>query len=253
MTDFAAPELDLSHNRAPIYVQLSTLFRRFIVTGHWPVDRQVPTHETLAAQFDVNPATIRKAIAMLEDEGLVKRRRRHGTFVTAKPASADWFRIGATWDDAIASYAGLSFEQLAANDVDSISEPFHGASLQASGYRHMRRLYRRSGVTIMIEDGYLDQTLRRTFGDVKLDAAPVLALLDDETTSKIERADETVRFGIADTEISTVLGIALNASVAIIHYSVYGETSKLLYESCAYLRGDVALLSEPIRFAGVGR
>ena len=60
VTDLVPPEFDLTHNRAPIYVQLSTLFRRFIVTGHWPVDRQVPTHETLAVQFDVNPATIRK-------------------------------------------------------------------------------------------------------------------------------------------------------------------------------------------------
>jgi GntR family transcriptional regulator len=253
VTDFAAPELDLSHNRAPIYVQLSTLFRRFIVTGHWPVDKQVPTHETLAVQFDVNPATIRKAIAMLEGEGLVKRRRRHGTFVTAKPASADWFRIGATWSDAIASYDGLSFDQLAADDLEAIAEPFHSASLQAVGYRHLRRLYRRAGVPIMIEDSYLDQALRRKIGDSKLSAAPVLALLDRDDTLRIERADETVRFGIADTEISAVLRIALNAAVTIIHYSVYGENSKLQYESCAYLRGDIALISEPIKFVGAVR
>src|SRR4051812_47363728 len=46
--------LDLTHHRAPIYVQLATLFRRFIVTGQWPIDKQIPTHEDIAAQFDVN-------------------------------------------------------------------------------------------------------------------------------------------------------------------------------------------------------
>jgi len=253
VTDFVPPEFDLSHNRAPIYVQLSTLFRRFIVTGHWPVDRQVPTHETLAMQFEVNPATIRKAIAMLEDEGLVKRYRRHGTFVTAKPALADWFRIGTTWDEAVKSFDGLGIEVIAQSDTDKVPEPFHDAGVPAAGYRYMRRLYSRAGAPIMIEDAYLDQALRRLIGDAKLKATPTLALLDKQAGLRIARADETVRFGIADTEISAILGIPLNASVAIIHHSVFGEKSKLQYESCAYLRGDIALVSEPITFAGPGK
>ncbi len=253
MTDFVPPEFDLSHNRAPIYVQLSTLFRRFIVTGHWPVDRQVPTHETLAVQFDVNPATIRKAIAMLEDEGLVKRYRRHGTFVTAKPAVADWFRIGTTWDAAVRSFDGLSIEIVAQSDTDKVPEPFHDAGIPAAGYRYLRRLYRRAGVPIMIEDAYLDQALRRAIGDAKLKSTPTLALIDKQPGLRIDHVDETVRFGIADTDISAILAIPLNASVAIIHHSVFGEKAKLQYESCAYLRGDIALVSEPIEFAAGGK
>jgi GntR family transcriptional regulator len=250
VTDFTPLELDLTHNRAPIYVQLSTLFRRFIVTGHWPVDKQVPTHETLAMQFDVNPATIRKAIAMLEDEGLVKRYRRHGTFVTAKPASADWFRIGTTWEEALRAFDALAVELIEESDVDAVPEPFHGTGMAAAGYRYQRRLYRRAGSAIMIEDSYLDQALRRKISDAKLAGSAPLALLGAERTAKVERADETVRFGIADTEISTILAIPLNASVAIVHHSVFGEKSKLLFESCAYLRGDIALVSEPIKFGG---
>ena len=249
VTDFVSPEFDLTHNRAPIYVQLSTLFRRFIVTGHWPVGRQVPTHETLAVQFDVNPATIRKAIALLEDEGLVKRYRRHGTFVTAKPATADWFRVGTTWKEAVRSFEGLGFETIAQHDTDRIPDPFHGGGIPAAGYRYLRRLYRRGGMPIMIEDAYIDLALRRTIGDAKLKSIPTLALLDIKANLRIDRADETVRFGIADTEISAVLGIPLNASVAIIHHSVFGEGAELVYESCAYLRGDIALMSEPIQFA----
>jgi len=228
------------------------------VTGHWPVDRQVPTHETLAMQFDVNPATIRKAIAMLEDEGLVKRYRRHGTFVTAKPALADWFRIGTTWNEAVHSFDGLSIEVIAQSDTDRVPEPFHDcgghrAGNQAAGYRYLRRLYRRAGAAIMIEDAYLDQALRRAIGDAKLKTTSTLALIDQQPGLRIERADETVRFGIADMEISTILGIPLNASVAIIRHSVFGERSKLHYESCAYLRGDIALVSEPIDFNGIDK
>lgn len=249
MTEPISTELDLTHNRAPIYVQLSTLFRRFIVTGHWPIERQVPTHETLAAQFGVNPATIRKAIALLEDEGLVRRYRRHGTFVTAKPPTADWFRIATQWDETVRAFDGLAFEILEENDADDVPVPFHAHGTLAGGYRYSRRLYRRDAAPIMIEEAYLDQTLRSKIGDAKLAQSATLKFLDDPKILQVQRADATIRFGIADMDISASLGIPLNASLAILHISVFGPGDGLAYESCGYLRGDLALISEPIQFS----
>jgi DNA-binding GntR family transcriptional regulator len=230
---------------------LSTLFRRFIVTGQWPVDGRIPTHEDLAAQFEVNPATVRKAIAMLEDEGLVRRLRRHGTFVLAKPADAEWRRIGTTWADALKTYDGLAVEMLDAQDVARVPEPFHESGTQAAGgYRFARRLYRRGRDAIMLEDSYLDQKLRRRIGDAKLAQAPALVLLDKLSGFTMERAEETIRFGIADAELSAVLNIPLNASVAIIHQSVFGPGGELCFEAHAWMRGDLVRISEPIRFEG---
>jgi DNA-binding GntR family transcriptional regulator len=134
-----------------------------------------------------------------------------------------------------------------------VPAPFHGSGERVTGYRFLRRLYRRAEAPIIIEDAYLDQALRRAIGEAKLKSAPLLALIDALPDTRIGRADETVRFGIADTEISSILEIPLNASVAIIHQSVFGEASQLLYESCAFLRGDIALMSEPIKFADRAR
>jgi GntR family transcriptional regulator len=249
VNDSHNPTFDLAHNRAPIYVQLSTLFRRFIVSGQWRVDARIPTHEDLAAQFEVNPATVRKAIAMLEEEGLVQRYRRHGTFVIAKPASADWRGIGTTWNEALQAYDGLTHTVLEAKDVAVVAEPFHDPGAPATGgYRFMRRLYRRGRDPLVVEDSYLDQRLRKKMGDRKLDSSPALVLLDTVAGFAIERADETVRFGIADAEIAGMLHIALNAPVAIVYQSVYGPHAALYYESRAYLRGDVARVNEAIRF-----
>jgi GntR family transcriptional regulator len=66
LAELADPMVDLSTTHAPIYLQLSTLFRRFIVRNQWPVGDRIPNHDALAMQFGVNPATIRKAIAALE-------------------------------------------------------------------------------------------------------------------------------------------------------------------------------------------
>jgi GntR family transcriptional regulator len=95
--ELAYPTVDLSNTHAPIYVQLSTLFRKFIVRNQWPVGQRIPNLEALAAQFGVNPATVSKAIGALETEGLVECSRRRGTFVVAKPQKTRWYDVATDW------------------------------------------------------------------------------------------------------------------------------------------------------------
>jgi GntR family transcriptional regulator len=230
------PVLDLARNRAPIYMQLSTVFRRFIVTGEWPVDRQIPTHDALAAQFAVNPATIRKAFEVLEEEGLVERYRRRGTFVVAQPADAEPFRIATTWREAVRGFDGLKAEVIAARDAKTAA-PYHGHGKQAPGYRFFRRLYRRGQEPILIEEAYVDRRLKQAATLAQLDAKKV-----------VRRADATIRFGIADGETAALLAVPLNAPVAIVHRSVFGAGATLIYESTLYCRGDVARIEEPMKF-----
>lgn len=246
MTESLGVIVDLMSTRAPIYVQLSTLFRRFIVTGVWPVGAQIPTHETLAAQFEVNPATIRKAIAMLEEEGLVDRFRRRGTFVIAKPASAEWFEIGTTWTSAVDAYDTLQSELLESGDVGAIAK-FHPDGALAPGYRYLRRIFRRNGKPIVLEDSYIAQSLRAKLGDARLARVPALKLIAQTRGLRISRAVETIRFGIADGKVPALLKLPLNAPVAILHQAVLSQDT-LVFDARAYVRGDLVRITEPIEF-----
>ena len=230
------PVLDLARNRAPIYMQLSTVFRRFIVRGEWPVDHRIPTHEALAAQFEVNPATIRKAFEILEQEGLIERFRRRGTFVVAKPEAVEPFRIATTWRDAIRAFEGLKMELVAEGEAKAPT-PYHGHGKNAPGYRFYRRLYRRGRDPIVIEESYVDRRLKRE---------STLAQIEEKKL--VRRADATIRFGIADGETAALLQVPLNAPVAIVHHSVFGAGATLICESTLYCRGDVARIEEPMKF-----
>jgi GntR family transcriptional regulator len=237
----------LTSTRAPIYVQLSTLFRRFIVTGVWPVGAQIPTHETLAAQFEVNPATIRKAIALLEDEDLVERFRRRGTFVTAKPASAEWFEIGPSWKGASEAYDGLQPALIESGDVASFVK-FHAEGELARGYRFLSWLFRRNGKPTVLEHAYVAHKIRRKIGNAKLLRAPGLKLIAQTRGICISRAFETIRFGTADGHIAALLKIPLNAPLAILHQAALDQDKTLVFEARAYVRGDLVRISEPIEF-----
>jgi GntR family transcriptional regulator len=243
--DLPAPvpaPLDLTHHRAPIYVQLASLFRRFIVTGQWPLEQQIPTHEAIAAQFDVNPATVRKAFARLEDEGLVKRFRRRGTFVVARPSRPEQFRIPTRWEEALTAYEGLAPETLDSRMAREVAEPFHDGRPAPRGYNQARRLYRRGRMPVVMEETWLDRS-------VPARGHPLRAL-DRARGVSIRRAEETVRFGIADGEVAALLELPLNAPIAVTHISVLGKGDVLHFESRAYFRGDATRVAEAIRFAG---
>jgi len=65
-----------------LHSQLSDSMRSAIVAGHWPPGQRLSSEPDLAAELGVSRGTLRRAIATLVDEGLLRQVRGRGTFVT---------------------------------------------------------------------------------------------------------------------------------------------------------------------------
>mgnify|MGYP003638647489 FL=1 len=75
------------------YLQLAALFRRRIETGAWPIDSRIPTVVELANECGVANMTIRQALGLLAEEGLIERFRAKGTFVRKRNRRDLWTRV----------------------------------------------------------------------------------------------------------------------------------------------------------------
>ena len=75
----------------PAYLRILQTLRDRIASGEWSVGDQLPTDEALTEIFRASRFTVRAALDVLVADGLIKRYRRRGTFVTARPEGA------ATW------------------------------------------------------------------------------------------------------------------------------------------------------------
>ena len=69
-------------NERPIYVQLVEKLRIEIVSGKLKSGERIPSVRELALIARVNPNTMQKALAELENEGLIYTERTNGKFVT---------------------------------------------------------------------------------------------------------------------------------------------------------------------------
>ena len=71
----------LTGDRA-IWLQLSEQLARRIVTGVYPPGSKLPSVRELAAEAGVNPNTMQRALAQLEQDGLARADRTAGRTVT---------------------------------------------------------------------------------------------------------------------------------------------------------------------------
>ena len=69
-------------NERPIYVQLVEKIRLEIISGRLEPGQRIPSVREMALKVRVNPNTMQKALAELEEEGLIYTERTNGKFVT---------------------------------------------------------------------------------------------------------------------------------------------------------------------------
>jgi DNA-binding GntR family transcriptional regulator len=70
-----------SDSSVPVYVQVANILRDRITHGEWLPDRRLPSEPDLEAEFNVARDTVRRAIAVLRDEGLVVTVKGRGSYV----------------------------------------------------------------------------------------------------------------------------------------------------------------------------
>ena len=69
----------------PLYLQLAALLRAQIRSGELQPGRAIPTEKVLQDQHDLGRDTVRAAVALLKEEGLLVTRQGRGTFVVPEP------------------------------------------------------------------------------------------------------------------------------------------------------------------------
>ena len=71
-------------NRTPVYEQLIRQTERFVLTGIFKPQDQVPSVRALSVELGINPNTIQKAYSQMEASGILQSVPGRGRFVTGE-------------------------------------------------------------------------------------------------------------------------------------------------------------------------
>ena len=221
------------------YLQLAALFRRRIDSGQWPVDQQIPTVEDLARECGVASMTIRKALDLLHDEGLIERFRAKGTFVRKSNRRDLWCEVQTDWNGLLLSRDGAQIEVLSQHLPAIPPDPPLDVGALAPAYHHFRRLHRRHGRAFLLADLYIDEALVQKIDPAEFSRKTAMRLVADVPGLRIVDARQILTIGSADPEISELLGIALGDPVAHVQRIAVAADGTLALIANGVYRGDM--------------
>lgn len=224
-------------SRVPLYLQVASVLRQRIQSGHWEVGARISTLEELEREFQVARVTIRQAVELLRGEGLLVAQQGRGTFVGGTGRDNHWLKLSSHWEGLIDSIRANVPRHIAVEDAPEppALEPGDGAA--TASYVFLRSVQHNEGEPYSIVKVHLDRALfeRHREEFLKKAALYVLAKAKDVT---IRHAHQTMVIAGADPEVADLLKIGLGAPTVQCRCVVGDDKGRAIYVGDIVYRSD---------------
>jgi GntR family transcriptional regulator len=197
---------------SPLHHQIYLVLADGIASGRYAVGDPLPTEEELTHLFNVSRITVRRAMASLQDAGLIARGAGRRTVVK---------QLGHPMRMPMSSV----IENIVTYGAETVAELLEFDYVQARGFARERlwdaqskpvqravRVRSQNGVPVMHLVSYVPEALGRTFTSDELNRTPLYQLLV-RAGAKIVRAEQLVSAALADPTVASRLGIKVGAAL----------------------------------------
>ena len=221
----------------PAYRRIQVTLRSRIESGDLRTGDAVPSERDLARIHQVSLMTARHALASLEREGVVERRRGIGTFVSAPKIH---FNKLMSYTEQMASRSMTAASKvLFAKIVDNEQEATARLSLPPkSSILELERLRHAGGEPFALETCYLSAAEFPGLLSAPLQRDSLFGILERDYKIEIAYADEEVDATAADPRTADLLGVPRREPVLRIRQNIFSTTGKAFMYVLGYYRSD---------------
>jgi GntR family transcriptional regulator len=234
-------ERAFQRHTVPLYTQLANALRGRIEAGEWPVNSQLPSIAKLASEFGVAPATMRQAIEVLEQEGLLRRRHGRGTFVESEPDQRRWLSLASTWDSLVRMTDPLKPELLLVETAKQQPKIHVSEGRPVPAYQHIKRVHYHEDQPFCVIDIYLSASIYLKY-PVRFCKEIIIPVLAGMVDVKIAKASQTLTIDGASQEAANYLGLPFGAPVAKVRRTITDTEGWCIYTADVIYRGDAVKL-----------
>lgn len=232
----------LRTSAAPLYVALSNLFRAEIEDGRWAPGSQLPTLDQLSEMYGVARVTVRQALGVLADSGLIDRMQGKGTFVADQLAPRKVIQLDSSWHSFMEMLDGNLPETLAVDADVPLPRVRPEDGHAAPSYRFMRRVHSAGHQPYCVIEVYLDNDVYRRAPEA-FDTAMVIPLLGRLPDVKVKKMAQSVRILAADLTVARHLDLPVGAPVGEVRRVITDRTGRILYFGTGQYRGDLVVFN----------
>jgi GntR family transcriptional regulator len=234
-----APDSLVLNRKLPLWYQVSQSLRASILGRTPDASLRLPTEEQLAAHYGVSVLTMRQALKELEEEGLISRHRRRGTFIEPGARRSTPRRLLGSIDAIVAQQSGERTTVLGHGTEPvpgELAEYFPDVT-EVVAYRRLRR-DGESGEPTNWAQNAVRPEIAAGLDPADLERWPMTKVLRDVMGVRISRITDTVEARLADPETAALLEVPLLSP--ILHYTgvTYDEDGRVVDVARIRYRGD---------------
>lgn len=179
----------------PLYVRIAHTLKEQIVSGAHPVGSQLPTEDELCRRFSVSRYTVREALRLLREDGLVSSRQGAGTVVIPPRSSGADIHQVMSINDLMAFGTGTRFaiESIRMVPIDAklasrTGLPAGEEWLEVRGYRYSEN----AGSPVCLAEYYINRAFAAVGRLLERHTGPIFPLIEDMFGQRIAEVHQQI-------------------------------------------------------------
>jgi len=225
------------HSTSPLYRQAADAMRERIVKGAWPIGLQIPTLPELAQEFGVALITVRQAVRILRDEGLLVPEQGRGTFVRSRPPTHPQMRVESSLPALADLYRKFTPRLIPLAEGPGMPRLDAEDGSPAPRYHHLRRLHASETQITSVISAYLDERVFK-LAPRRFRNELIIPVLMDLKSVQIGSARQIMTVSSAGAEVASALKISVSAPVAELRRVFCAPDGTVIYLGELTYRGD---------------
>ena len=225
----------------PVYYQIKNKIQEWIVTKEYSPGDRLPSENELAKIFEVSRLTVRQAIALLDQEKLVFRKRGEGTFVTKDSQLIDslGLEFSGFMDDLFYQVSKSITKSVEIDQVPASKVVQEKLEISDDSVYRVRRVRELNNYLFAYTVNYLPNDIGCQITSEMLLKEPMLKILEVKLGYEFDEAFQTIEASFSDQEVSRQLEIPSGSPLLYVERIMYDKNQKPIEYVQSSYRGDL--------------
>ena len=226
------------------YRRVASVLRRRISIGEWQPGDRLPALDALVDELRVGRVTVRHALDLLADEGLIARYRdRRGSSVIARPLDRRWFTLALNLAELETHSASMTVSEIASGPWDRPLPATAAEGRPSEAYHRIVHLHHHKDFPhpVAVSDLLIDRALYRMLNRGARSNRPILERLA-KRHADLGRIQQSFMIGEADAELARRLHVHESAPTAELRRIILDGSGTIVYFGHLLFRGDLVRL-----------
>jgi len=232
----------------PLYYQVESILRQKIRKGDLAPGSNLPKEEVLAREYSVSRTTLRQALASLEIDGLIDRKRGLGTFVTDRPSPAGVPQYSGSIEELVAMSARTTATLLSSEFIEPPESIRNSLQLEKTEkVLRLEKIRQIDGAPFSYVINYLPPSIGERLRSLNLRDKPLIVILEESLGLKAADALQTMEATIADYTAASLLDIRVGDPLLRVERTVFDQKGQPLEHVLVLYRADKYMFTVRLR------